>query len=74
MCQLNGDERFISMKKSQSNERRIEDRVMIGEDSGRKPYQEPRVIDYGSIAALTKKPGSRGDGSPGTKGNKGFGS
>ncbi len=62
------------MKKSQSDERPTEDRALIGADAGRKPYQEPRVIDYGSIAALTKKPGSRGDGSPGTKGNKGFGS
>ena len=37
-------------------------------------YRTPQIIDYGKIADLTKKPGSRSDGSPGTKGNKGFGS
>jgi hypothetical protein len=43
------------------------------EQIAKKPYQEPSVIDYATIADLTKKPGSRGDGSPGTKGNKGLG-
>ena len=43
------------------------------EETVKKPYQEPKVIDYGKVAELTKKPGSRGDGSPGTKGDKGMG-
>ncbi len=40
----------------------------------KKPYHEPKVVDYGKVADLTKKPGSRGDGAPGTKGDKGMGS
>ena len=43
------------------------------QETAKKPYQEPQVIDYGKVAELTKKPGSRGDGSPGTKGDKGMG-
>jgi hypothetical protein len=39
----------------------------------RKPYHQPKVIDYGKVADLTRKPGSRGDGAPGTKGDKGMG-
>jgi hypothetical protein len=41
-------------------------------ETAKKPYQEPKVVDYGKVADLTKKPGSRGDGSPGTKGDKGM--
>jgi hypothetical protein len=40
----------------------------------KKSYHEPKIIDYGKVADLTKKPGSRTDGSPGTMGNKGHGS
>lgn len=40
-------------------------------ETAKKPYQEPKVVDYGKVADLTKKPGSRGDGSPGTTGTKG---
>ena len=43
------------------------------EETNKKPYQEPKVIDYGKVAELTKKPGSRGDGQPGTKGDRGNG-
>jgi hypothetical protein len=50
-----------------------EETIKKEETANKKPYQEPRVIDYGMIADLTKKPGSRGDGSPGTKGDKGMG-
>ena len=39
----------------------------------KKEYTQPKVTDYGRIADLTKKPGTRGDGSPGTKGDKGMG-
>jgi hypothetical protein len=42
-------------------------------EAAKKPYQEPKVVDYGKVADLTKKPGSRGDGAPGTKGDKGMG-
>lgn len=42
--------------------------------TAKKAYNEPRIVDYGKVADLTKKPGTRGDGSPGTKGNKGHGS
>ena len=41
-------------------------------ETAKKPYKEPKVVDYGKVADLTKKPGSRGDGSPGTKGDKGL--
>ena len=44
------------------------------EESNKKPYQQPKVIDYGKVAELTKKPGSKVDGTPSTKGNKGIGS
>ena len=50
-----------------------EETIKKEETANKKPYSEPRVIDYGTIADLTKKPGSRGDGSPGTKGDKGMG-
>jgi len=43
------------------------------EETAKKAYQEPKVIDYGKVADLTKKPGSRGDGLPGTKCDKGLG-
>jgi hypothetical protein len=42
-------------------------------EAAKKVYAEPKVIDYGKVADLTKKPGSRGDGSPGSKGDKGHG-
>jgi hypothetical protein len=48
--------------------------MMNTEATAKKSYQEPKVIDYGKVADLTKKPGSRTDGSPGTMGNKGHGS
>ncbi len=43
-------------------------------ETNKKPYQAPKVIDYGKIAQLTKKPGSQADGNSGTKGMKGVGS
>jgi len=43
-------------------------------ETAKKPYHEPKVIDYGTVADLTKKPGSRADGPGGAKGNKGMGS
>jgi hypothetical protein len=42
-------------------------------ETAKKPYQEPKVIDYGKVADLTKKPGTRADGPGGSKGNKGMG-
>jgi len=74
MFHLNGNQRLWFMGKLRPDERRVERCTKIGSETGRKPYREPTVIDYGSIAALTKKPGTRGDGAPGTKGDKGFGS
>ncbi len=62
------------MRKFQSGQHWAEERVVSGKAADKKPYREPQVIDYGKVADLTKKPGSRGDGSPGTKGNKGVGS
>jgi hypothetical protein len=44
------------------------------EETAKKPYQTPQAVDYGKIADLTKKPGSRSDGQPGVKGHKGVGS
>ena len=41
--------------------------------SEKERYEAPRLIEYGSVAKLTGKPGTRGDGSVGTKGNKGMG-
>lgn len=43
------------------------------EETAKEAYQKPKVIDYGKVADLTKKPGSRGDGLPGTKGDEGAG-
>ena len=43
-------------------------------ETAKKPYQTPQAVDYGKIADLTKKPGSRSDGQPGSKGHKGVGS
>jgi len=40
----------------------------------KKPYQEPRVIDYGKVKELTRKKGSKTDGQPSMPGNKLFGS
>jgi hypothetical protein len=37
-------------------------------------YQTPVLREYGLVSKLTLKPGSRGDGSPGTKGDKGVSS
>lgn len=34
-------------------------------------YTTPKVVDYGKVIELTRKPGSRGDGSPGTRGDRG---
>jgi hypothetical protein len=62
-------EETVTKEKTAKNEETIKKE----ETANKTPYQEPRVIDYGTIADLTKKPGSRGDGSPGTKGNKGMG-
>lgn len=42
-------------------------------ETAKKPYHKPKVADYGKVADLTKKPGTRGDGAPGTKGDKGMG-
>jgi hypothetical protein len=35
---------------------------MASKETAKKPYQEPKVIGYGTVADLTKKPGSRADG------------
>lgn len=43
-------------------------------ETAKKSYHEPKIVDYGKVADLTKKPGSKGDGNPGSKGPKGFGS
>jgi hypothetical protein len=43
-------------------------------ETAKKAYNEPRIIDYGKVADLTKKPGTRSDGSVGTKGDRGIGS
>jgi hypothetical protein len=51
-----------------------EDAMTNTKETNKKPYQAPKVIDYGKIAQLTKKPGSRTDGMSGTMGNKGIGS
>lgn len=34
-------------------------------------YTTPKVVDYGKVVELTRKPGSRGDGSTSAKGDKG---
>ncbi len=38
------------------------------------PYRSPRLKVHGEVAVLTSKPGTRGDGTMGTKGDKGMGS
>jgi hypothetical protein len=43
-------------------------------ETAKKAYNEPRIIDYGKVADLTKKPGTRGDGTVGTRGDRGTGS
>ncbi len=40
----------------------------------KRPYVQPKIVDFGKVADLTRKPGSRIDGTTGTKGNKGVGS
>ena len=42
-------------------------------ETAKREYSKPEVVDYGRVADLTKKPGSRGDGPAATKGNKGMG-
>jgi len=42
-------------------------------ETAKKPYEEPKVVDYGKVADLTKKPGTRTDGPGGVKGDKGMG-
>lgn len=37
------------------------------------PYRSPRLKLYGNVARLTGKPGTRGDGTKGTSGDKGQG-
>jgi hypothetical protein len=44
------------------------------QETNKKPYQAPKVIDYGKVADLTKKSGSQVDGPGGTRGPKGIGS
>lgn len=34
-------------------------------------YQSPRLREYGSVSKLTLKPGTRTDGTAGTKGDRG---
>lgn len=43
-------------------------------EMNKKPYREPRVIDYGKVKELTRKSGSKTDGNPAMKGLKLFGS
>jgi hypothetical protein len=42
-------------------------------EMNKKPYQEPRVIDYGKVKELTRKSGSKSDGNPAMKGTKNIG-
>ena len=34
-------------------------------------YATPKIVDYGKVVELTRKPGSRTDGSTGSKGDRG---
>ncbi len=49
-------------------------RIVKAKVTTKRPYVRPKITDFGKVADLTRKPGSRIDGNAGTKGDKGVGS
>ena len=51
--------------------KKVSDDVLLRSD--KELYETPRLIEHGSVAKMTGKPSTRGDGSMGSQGNKGMG-
>ncbi len=49
-------------------------RIVKAKVTTKRPYVRPKIVDYGKVADLTRNKGSKVDGHPGSRGNKGVGS
>lgn len=51
--------------------KKVSDDVRLRSD--KELYETPRLIEHGTVAKMTGKPATRGDGSMGSRGDKGMG-